>query len=127
MAEALQPLDSEPLAPLDPFDENLEPLAELAKRLPRRPSPSILSRWIHAGRAGTKLRTLLICGQHYTTADELKRFVSAIQPKPTAPTDEHLDAVDRSLRNAGFETGGDPRGNPRPPVRRSRRVESVPA
>lgn len=89
---------------LDPTDPDLLPLSELVKQLPARPSPPTLHRWTYKGIRGTRLRTVKVCGRHFSTEAALKEFIMAIQntPSPTGPTDEELDAVDRQLKAKGY-------------------------
>jgi hypothetical protein len=67
------------------FDDGLCELNELAKLLPTRPAPSILSRWVTKGLRGVRLPILKIKGRNYSTANALNWFVvesSRVKPGP---------------------------------------------
>lgn len=87
---------------IDPLAEDLRAVNDLLDRLPHRPSPPVVCRWILRGCNGTRLHTLKIAGKHYTTEAEFRRFLSAMASAPVERTDEDLDAVDRQLAASGY-------------------------
>ncbi len=93
---------NDPLPPLDPLSPDLKPLSELLDRLPTRPSPPTRCRWILRGAGGTSLRTLKICGRHYSTEAELRRFLTVIQRTPTPSPLRDVAAMSRRLSEAGY-------------------------
>ena len=94
---------------IDPLVEEILPLAEAARRLPRlragRPThPSTLWRWASRGVRGVRLETVRVGGTTATSTEALKRFCAALNGEPaaapspapiTAPgrTEAELDAI----------------------------------
>lgn len=89
-------------AAVSPLDPELCLLSDLLARLPHRPSPGVVARWVTKGRNGTRLSVLKIGGRNHTTPREFERFILAIQPRPAEPTDADHAAVDRQLAEAGY-------------------------
>lgn len=89
-------------AALSPLDPELCLLSDLISRLPHRPSPGVVARWVTKGRNGTRLNVLKIGGRNHTTPREFERFIRAIQPRPAEPIDAHHEAVDQQLADAGY-------------------------
>lgn len=89
--------------PIDPLAPDLALVSDLIKRLPRRPSPSVVCRWTQRGVNGTRLATIKIAGRSLTTESEFRRFIGAIQspPRPLATEADHA-AVDRELAARGY-------------------------
>lgn len=61
--------------PIDPFKDNLIPLAKIARSLPKKPSPACLWRWHRKGVNGIKLETVVVGGRRFTTERSWAAFV----------------------------------------------------
>ena len=94
---------------IDPLNEQVFPLAQAAKRLPRlrnnRPvAVSTLWRWSRSGLRGRTLETAMIGGVRVTSTEALRRFFAALSDPP-APTQEtgpcHGDA-EKALDELGI-------------------------
>jgi hypothetical protein len=63
-------------------------LAEAARSLPKRPSPSTLWRWHSRGIGGVRLETIMIGGRRYVAREALQDFVARLtaarEPKAAA-------------------------------------------
>lgn len=90
------------LPTIDPLADDLRLLGDLIQRLPYRPSPQVVSRWVQRGVRGARLRVIKIAGRNMTTECEFRRFVAAMQERPEERTDADLESVDRQLREAGY-------------------------
>ena len=90
---------------IDPLADDLRLVADLIRKLPHRPSPAVVSRWVQHGVRGTRLAVVNIAGRNMTTEREFRRFVAAMQSPlpPMEPTGEELDAVDRQLAAKGYK------------------------
>lgn len=70
-----------PAPTIDLAYEELVPLKELAKSLPKRngkaPAISTLWRWSTTGVRGVVLQTVLVGGQRYSSPEVFRRFVAA--------------------------------------------------
>lgn len=93
---------TENLPPIDPLADDFVLVGDLVKRLPHRPSPPTVCRWILRGVNGTRLRTLKIAGRHATTEREFRRFLAALDSAAAIKSDADRDAVDRQLSAAGY-------------------------
>jgi hypothetical protein len=91
--------------PIDPFSEEVFPLALGAARLPRlrqgRPvHPSTLWRWASCGLRGVILETVFLGGVRVTSTDALRRFFSAVQQRHQEDHDPQQSAVCSSFSSA---------------------------
>jgi hypothetical protein len=60
------------------LDENLVPLIEASRHVPRRPHPSTLRRWAYEGIDGVRLESCKIGGRRFTTVEALRRFMERL-------------------------------------------------
>lgn len=84
-------------ATLDPLSADMKPLQELLGMLPKRPSPASVWRWMKRGKNGTRLAAMKIGQELYTTADELRRFLTESQAGIKPIDDAAAEAAEREL------------------------------
>lgn len=85
-------------------------LSQAARKLPRHPHVSTLHRWRLSGVRGVKLRTCLVGGRRYTTAEWLEEFIDATsaadgaQPatRPSRQREAEISRAERELDEAGI-------------------------
>ena len=89
---------------IDPARDDLIPLSELVKRLPRRPAPSTIHRWLRKGVHGVRLNAVFIGGIWMTTEGAWRRFVAEQTTARLSEkqTNEPHAATDDELASAGL-------------------------
>ena len=60
--------------PIDPIDDELIPLPDVPKLLPKPVSLTTLQRWWKYGIRGVRLETVKVAQTRYTTKDALRRY-----------------------------------------------------
>jgi hypothetical protein len=78
-------------------------LAEAARSLPNKPSPTTLWRWHAKGVAGVRLQTWRIGKQRVTTAEAVAEFIAAVTAaaEPVRETETRSPQVAKQLEAAG--------------------------
>lgn len=56
-----------------------------------RPSPTTYWRWINKGLRGHRLRSVKVLGRTYTSRQEIRRWLAAVEAARTAPQTESTD------------------------------------
>ena len=90
-----------------PFS-NLLSLAQAARSLPGRPSPSTLWRWRSRGIGGVRLETVMIGGRRYVSREALERFVgelTAAREPQSNPVTGRSPQMSRDLQAAKLIRG----------------------
>jgi hypothetical protein len=94
---------------IDPLNEQVFPLAQAAKRLPRlrnnRPvAVSTLFRWAQSGLRGARLETVRVGGVRVTSVAALRAFFAALSapPAPTQETGSRSDDAEKALDELGI-------------------------
>lgn len=85
--------------------EEILPLAEAAKLLPRRRAgrkahPSSLYRWANNGLRGVRLETLQVGGTLCTSVPAMQRFFDQLSAKKSTPPQEFRRSEDEAARFA---------------------------
>lgn len=91
---------------MDPNE--LVPLNEVVKMIPRRNNNSVhistLHRWRSVGLKGIKLESIRIGGIYYTTKTALNNFLNNINKKQISPVPrDYEEAIEDELRKLGFK------------------------
>jgi hypothetical protein len=81
---------------IDPLNNELIPIAQVARRLPkfngRHPNPSTLYRWCTSGLDGRKLEHVRVGRRICTTEDALSEFLCPSDCSPTSHEDRGSEA-----------------------------------
>ena len=91
---------------IDPFSEEIVPLTEAAKSLPRRPNVSTLHRWRSSGIRNVKLETMMFGGRRVTSLEALDRFFARVtaaadgDPMPAETPRQREQQIARAERRA---------------------------
>lgn len=90
--------------------ETVVPLSQVPKLIPSRPNLSTCWRWSRTGCRGHVLRTFLLGNKRHTTAEEVVRFLAAINSGSrnpagggfSSPVRSGDERADRELRRLGL-------------------------
>ena len=89
-----------------PVHRHPDPLSQLARRLPRKPSPATLWRWHKKGVKGVRLEVVSVGGRTYTTEAAFREFVRRqTEVTAAAPAEipaERPPALVRRMEKAGL-------------------------
>jgi len=89
-------------------EDLIPPAAGVEELTGRRPAPTTVWRWLKKGIRGHKLASVRVMGQVFTSREEIRRWLSAVDDARTAAPadaddgDERPEHVRRKLDQAGL-------------------------
>ncbi|MCA9110070.1 MAG: DUF1580 domain-containing protein [Planctomycetaceae bacterium] len=88
--------------PIDPTRDQLIPIREACKSLPKRPSPSTIFRWLRQGANGVRLSAVRIGSEWFTTKECFRSFVAAQTSAVLGGSEDPNTDLDDDLRHHGL-------------------------
>lgn len=90
---------------IDPSRDKLVPLSQIARSLPKKPSPACLWRWHAKGVRGIRLETVVVGGRRYTTERSWSKFVQATTAAAEQADDTECPERPESVRRGLVKKG----------------------